>query len=155
MIAVHGVFDSQARDENIAVQLGDGFIGDDETVAVVMQNQAAADLIARESFFVGAGRFVAGCGGCGGCGLALALTLATMVGRRRLRLARGVTIGLAAGQTVATAWDFVDGAAFFELAEHFEQGALVGFSEVQSAGDFAGGRRIGANLQKTKDIVGI
>lgn len=64
-------------------------------------------------------------------------------------------IGLAAGQAVPTTGDFVDGAAFLEFSEHFEQRALVGLFKVQGAGDFAGGRRIGANLQKTKDIVGI
>ena len=157
VVAVHGVVDGQARDENVAVQLGDGFIGHNETVAIVMEDQAATDFVACESFLMNARRFIAsGCAcDCCGCGLAVALALATMVGRRMLHIARGVAVAFAAGQAVATTGDFVDGAAFFEFSEHFEQGALVGFSEVQGARDFAGSRRIGANLQKTKDIVGI
>ena len=67
----------------------------------------------------------------------------------------GVLLAFPARQAVAASGEFVDSAALFELAEHFVERALVRLFEVQAARDVANGRRIGANLQETQDIVGI
>src|SRR5439155_5249919 len=45
MIAVHGVLNGVAGDEDIAVELGHGGIGDDEAVTVVVKNEAALDFV--------------------------------------------------------------------------------------------------------------
>src|SRR5260370_14811198 len=46
VIAVHGVLDCVAGNEDIAVELRHGRIGDDEAVAVVVKNEAAFDFVA-------------------------------------------------------------------------------------------------------------
>jgi hypothetical protein len=69
VVAVHGVFDEIARDEEIAVEIGDGDIGNDETVAVLMEDEAAFDFVAGESFVLResiGGRLGRGPGLCGG-----------------------------------------------------------------------------------------
>jgi hypothetical protein len=43
-VAVHGLADSAGRDEDVALDAGDGFVGDDEAVAVAVGDQAAADV---------------------------------------------------------------------------------------------------------------
>ena len=53
VIAVHGVFDVVARDEKIAVDVGDSDIGNDEAVAVLMEHEVAADLVARCGLVLG------------------------------------------------------------------------------------------------------
>ncbi len=55
---------------------------------------------------------------------------------------------------VAAAGKFADGTPFLELHEHFQQGSVVGFLEIQAATDIIDGDGIGPNLQKTKDIIG-
>jgi hypothetical protein len=47
MVAVHGVFDIGARDEEVAVELGEGSVRDDEAVAVVMEDETASYFVAR------------------------------------------------------------------------------------------------------------
>jgi hypothetical protein len=69
VVAVHGVFDEVAGDEEIAVEIGDGDIGNDETVAVLMEDEAAFDFVAGESFVLResiGGRLGRGPGLCGG-----------------------------------------------------------------------------------------
>ncbi len=54
MVAVHGVLDGVARNEDVAVELGHGRVGNDEAVAVMVENEAAGDFItsgrAREAW---------------------------------------------------------------------------------------------------------
>jgi hypothetical protein len=69
-------------------------------------------------------------------------------------LARRVPFGLAGGETVSSAGQLLDGAALFELGEHFKEGAIVGLFQVEALGDFGGGRGGGPNLQKTQDVIG-
>ena len=45
VIAMHGIFDGVARDEDVAVQLWHGGIGHDKPVAVLMENEPAGDLV--------------------------------------------------------------------------------------------------------------
>ena len=47
MVAVHGVFNVGAGDEEVAVELGDRSVRDDEAVAVVMEDEAAFYFVAR------------------------------------------------------------------------------------------------------------
>ena len=49
-IAVHGVFDVVAWDEDVAVEVGQGHIRDHEAVAILVQDQAALDFVARRGF---------------------------------------------------------------------------------------------------------
>src|SRR4029077_1378564 len=110
MVAVHGIFDGVARNENISVELWHRNIGDDEAVAIVVEDQATFYLIKiRQRGTLG---------------------LRRVTGTRRL--ARGVAILFAAWETVATAGQFLDGMAFFELREHFEERASVGFLQVEA-----------------------
>jgi hypothetical protein len=105
VIAVHGVLDGVARDEDVAVKLRYGGIGDDEAVAVVVKNEAAFYFIAaRERRGLGvargfAGRFLAG----------------------------GVPFGFAVRESVSAAGQFLDGAALFQFGKHLEERAIVGF----------------------------
>ena len=50
VIAVHRVFDEVAGNEEIAVEIGDGDIGNDETVAILMEDEAAFDFVAGKGF---------------------------------------------------------------------------------------------------------
>jgi hypothetical protein len=54
---------------------------------------------------------------------------------------------------VSAAGKFADGAPFFELAEHFQQGMTVGSLEVETAADIVKSGGICPNLQKTKDVI--
>ena len=64
VIAVHGVFDGIARNENITIHIGKGYIGNDEAVAILMENEAAFDFIAGGGFLLG-DFFGSGLGGGG------------------------------------------------------------------------------------------
>ena len=46
MIAVHGVADSVAWDEDVAIDLGHGHVGDYETVAIVVEDQTTSYFVA-------------------------------------------------------------------------------------------------------------
>src|SRR5208337_5514700 len=52
VIAVHGVFDGVAWNENIAIHIGKGDIRNDEAVAILMENQAALDFVAGCRFLL-------------------------------------------------------------------------------------------------------
>src|SRR5260221_14320713 len=58
VIAVHGVFDEVARDEKVAVEIGNGDVGDDEAGAVLGEDETAFDFVARNGFVLG--KFFAG-----------------------------------------------------------------------------------------------
>jgi hypothetical protein len=55
---------------------------------------------------------------------------------------------------VAAPRKFAEGTPFFELHEHFLEGAAVGFVEMEAATDIIDGRGIRPNLQKKKDVIG-
>ena len=48
VVAVHGVFNIGAGDEEVAIELGDESVGNDEAVAVVMEDETAFDFVARQ-----------------------------------------------------------------------------------------------------------
>jgi hypothetical protein len=139
---VHGAIYAAGWNEEIAIELRDRSGGDDEAVAVVMENEAAFYFIASQEI-------------CGGLDLSSISVLRVVdfavVGEVLcLRSCRGqfspVFSGVSFGEAVAASGEFFDGVAFFELGEDFEEGAAVGFSEVQSASDVSGGGGLGFNL---------
>jgi hypothetical protein len=133
VIAVHGVLDGVARDEDVAVELRHGRIGDDEAVAVVVKNEAAFDFVAA--------------GERGGLGTARSVAAGRFLAGR-------IPFRFAAREAVAAARQFLDGAALLELGKHFEEWAIVGLFQVEALGDVAGGRGRASNLQKTQYVIG-
>src|SRR5260370_1384430 len=104
MITVDGVLNGVARDENVDGERRHGGIRHNEAVAVVVKNQAAFYFITTRE----------------GRGLG---TLQRVLGRF---LCRRLLFRLAVREAVSSPWQFLDGAALFELGKHFEQGAIVG-----------------------------
>jgi hypothetical protein len=133
VVAVHGIFDEVARDKKVAVEIGNGDVGNDEAVAVLMENEAAADFVARKRFLLGkffGGRFMRGARLCGGL-------------LRAGRLAK----------EEAAVGNFLDEAAFFELGKHLEEGAAAGAANLEGAGEvFQGGGTV-SKLKKTEDVI--
>ena len=133
MVAVHGVFDGVARNEDVAIELRHRSIGDDKAIAVVMEDQAAFYFILiRER---------------GALGL--------LAPDRNAAVWPAASAFLfAAREAVAAAGQFLDGMAFLELREHFEERPGVGLFQVQALRDLVGGRRLAPNLQKTQYVIG-
>jgi hypothetical protein len=132
VIAVHGVLDGIAGDEDVAVELRHGRIGHHEAIAVVVKNEAAFYFVAAsERRRLGAARRVFG---------------RFLTGR--------VPFGFAAREAVSSAWQFLDGAVLFELGKHFEEPAIVGLFQVEALGDLGGGCGRASNLQKTQYVIG-
>jgi len=50
VVAVHGVFDIVAGDEEVTVEIRDSDIGNDETVAILVEDEAALDFVAGKGF---------------------------------------------------------------------------------------------------------
>jgi hypothetical protein len=131
LVAVHGVFDGIAGDENVAVKLRHGLIRHNEAVAVMVEDEATFDLIAAGDVR----RTV--------CGFGIAT------------LQRGRLFGLAAGKAVTSSGKFFDGATLLEFGEHFEEMAAVGFPQTEAAGDVVRGSGRAPNLQKTQYVIGV
>lgn len=114
VVAVHGVFDVVAGDEEVAVEIGDGDVGNDKAVAVLVEDEAAANFVAGNGFVQG--EFFDGrCGSGAGLGLDW----------------------LKAGDLAkdeAVVGKLFDEAAFFEFGEHLEEGAACGFPDLEGAG---------------------
>jgi len=115
VIAVHGVFDKIAGDEKITVEIGDGDVGNDEAVAVLMEDEAAFDFVAGKRFLLR--EFFGECFGIG-----------ARVGGRLLRAGSLVKKEAAVGK-------FFDEAALFELGEHLQEGATTGSADLERAGE--------------------
>jgi hypothetical protein len=120
---MHGVFDEVAGDEKVAVEIGDGDVGDDEAVAVLVENEAAFDFVAGKGFVLGkcfGGRLGRGPGFCGG-------------------LLRAGSLA----EEEAAVGKFFDEAALFELGKHLKEGAAAGFPDLEGAGEvFEGDRAV-------------
>jgi hypothetical protein len=52
MIAVHGVFHKVAGDEKVAVKIRNRDLGNHKAVAILVENKAALDFIARNDFLL-------------------------------------------------------------------------------------------------------
>jgi hypothetical protein len=132
-VAMHGVFDVIARNENVAINIGESDVGNDKAVAFLMQNEAAMDFVAGSGFVLG--KFVDGFGGS-----------AWLFGRTR-RFG-----GLAKEKTAVG--ELFDEAAFFQFVEHLQQSAAFVFANLEGAGEFIDGHGIVSNLKKTQDVIG-
>src|SRR5712692_541378 len=132
VVAVHGVLDGVAGDENVAVELRHGRIRHDEAIAVVVKNQASFYFIAtRERRGLRMARRVVG-----------------------LSLAARLSFRLGTWEAVPPARQFLDGAPLLELGKHLEQRAIVSFLQMHSLCDLARGRGLASNLQKTQYVIG-
>lgn len=113
VIAVHGVFDVIARDEEVSIEIRDGHVRNHKAIAILVQDQAASDFVAGKRFVLGeffGGQFGGWPGPCGGLLRAESLT-----------------------KEEAAVGKFFDQAALFELGEHLEQGATAGFFDLEGA----------------------
>jgi hypothetical protein len=122
---MHGVFDVVARDKEIAVDVRERNVRNDEAVAVVMEDETAANFVPRGGFVLG-NFFSRFCGG--------GSTLVASNGSRRLP------------QQEAAMRKLLDETAFLEFGEHSEEGAAVILPEVQGAGEFLEVRRVRSKL---------
>jgi hypothetical protein len=110
---VHSVFDVVARDEEITLDVRKRNVRDNEAVAVVMQDETAANFVARAGFVLGnfLNRF---------CGSGAARFLRSSRPRRPTK-------------EEAAMGKLLDETASLEFFEHMEEGAAVIFSEVKGA----------------------
>jgi hypothetical protein len=132
VIAVHSIFDEVAGDEEIAIEVGNGHVGNDEAVAVLMEDEAAANFVARKGFLL---REFFGGRRRSGPGF-----------QRRLR-----TRGLAKDEAIVG--ELFDEAAFFEFGEHLEQGMAGGFLDLEGTGEVFQGDGAVSKLKKTQDVI--
>jgi hypothetical protein len=120
VIAVHGVFDRVARNEDVAFHIGKCDIGYNEAVAVLVENETALDFIVRGGFllndFLGRGF------GSGGGITSRAAEKETPVGK------------------------FFDEAASLEFGEHLEEGAAVTLFHMEGTGEVLEGDRVVSKL---------
>jgi hypothetical protein len=120
VVAMHGVFDEIAGDEKVAIEIGDGDVGDDEAVAVLVEDEAAFDFVAGNGFVLG--EFLA---------------------RRRLGGTRlqGRLLGSGSlAKKEPAVGKLFDETAFFEFGEHLEEGAAVRAANLEGSGEiFEGG----------------
>ena len=116
VVAVHGVFDEIAGDEEVAVEIGDGNVGNDEAVAVLMEDKASFDFVARNGFVLG--EFIWG----------WRLGSGALPGGRLLRAGSLAKKEAAVGK-------FFDEATLFELGEHLKEGAAAGAPDLEGAGE--------------------
>lgn len=120
VIAVHGVFDGVARNEDVAIHIGKCDIGNDKAIAILMENEAALDFVARGGFLLddSLGR---GLGGGGG-------------------------IASRAAEKEAPVGKFLDEAASLEFGEHLKEGAAVTFFHMEAAREVLEGDRVVSKL---------
>jgi hypothetical protein len=123
---MHGVFDVVARDKEIAVDVRKRNVRNDEAVAVVMEDETAANFVPGGGFVLG--NFFSRFCGSGS-------TLLERISRSR-----------SPPQEEAAMRKLLDQTAFLEFGEHREQGAAVILFEVQGAGEFLEGHRVRSKL---------
>jgi hypothetical protein len=119
VVAVHGVFDEVAGDEEIAIEIRNGDIGNDETVTVLVENEAAFDFVAGNGF-----------------------VLREFFNRlpRSGGLLRGMLLRAGSlAKKEAAVGRFFDEAALFELGEHLEEGTAAGPPDLEGAGEILQG----------------
>jgi hypothetical protein len=122
---MHGVFDEVARDKEIAVDVRKRNVRNDEAVAVVMEDETAANFVPGGGFVLGNFFSRLSRGGS---------TLVARSGSRRLP------------QEEAAMRKLLDETALLEFGQHIEEGAAVILLEVQGAGEFLEGHRLRSKL---------
>ena len=130
VIAMHGVFNLVARNEDVAVDVGKGDIGDDESVAIGVVNQAPAYFFAR-----------------GG------LVLSNLLSGRSGRSSGGRRVALGAAKKEAAVSEFLNEAALLEFGEHLKERISVTFSHLKRAGELFDGNRVIPKLKQTQDVI--
>jgi hypothetical protein len=123
---MHGVFDVVARDEEIAVDVRKRNVRNDEAVAVVMEDETAANFVPGGGFVLG--KFFSRFCGSGS-------TLLERGSRSR-----------SPPQEEAAMRKLLDETAFLEFGEHREEGAAVILLEVQGAVEFLEAHRVRSKL---------
>jgi hypothetical protein len=113
-VAMHGIFDAVARNEDITVDVGKSDVSNNKAVAILMENETTANFVARSGFV-------------------LRDFLGGFLGSRALFWGRGDRLGRLPEEEAAVR-KLLDEAAFFELFEHLEEGATVVLLEVEGAG---------------------
>src|SRR5262249_41759950 len=113
-------------------EIGNGYVGNDEAVAVLMEDEAAANFVAGE-------------------GLLLRECLGGR-GRSRFRLWGGELRGRGLIQDKAIVGELFEEAAFFEFGGHLEQGVAGGFLDLERTGEVFEGDRAVSKLKKTQDV---
>jgi hypothetical protein len=134
VVAVHGVLDVIAGDKEVAVKIGDGDIGDNKAVAVVMEDETAADFVA------GGGLMFGKLFGGRGCS--------------KLWPGSGLLGAGEFGEQEAFVGKLLDEAAFLEFGKHLEEGAAGGFFDQEGTGKVFKGDGAVSKLKKTQDIIG-
>jgi hypothetical protein len=110
VIAMHCVFNLVAGDEDVAVDVRESDVGYNETVAIGVVHQAAADFVT-------------------GSGSVLSNLFRRGRGRRR-------GLALRTSKQEAPVSQFLNQPAFFELGKHGENSAAVTFSHLERTGEF-------------------
>jgi hypothetical protein len=119
---MHCVFNIVARNEEVAVDVQESDVGNNEAVAVVMQDETAANFIARGGFVLG--NFFGGNG-------------TSLLGRGRL--------GSLTEEEPAVR-KLLDETPFLEFLEHVEERAAVILPEVEGVGEIGDGHRVISKL---------
>jgi hypothetical protein len=133
-IAMHGIFDAVTRNENVAIDVGKGDVGDNKAVAILMENETTANFVVRSGFVLR--NFLGG-----------------FLGSRAPFLGRGCRLGRLAEEE-ATVGELLDEAAFLEFFEHLEERAAVVLFEVEGAGEVVERDGVISKLKKTQDVIG-
>jgi hypothetical protein len=132
-VAMHGVFDAVARNENIAIDVAESDVGDNKAVAILMENEATTNFVVR-------------------CGFVLRNFLGGFLGSGAPFLGRRGRLGRVAKEE-ATLGELLDEAAFFDFFEHLEEGAAVVLLEVEGAREVVEGDGVISKLKKTQDVI--
>jgi hypothetical protein len=120
---VHRVFNVVARNEEVAIDVRKSDVGNNEAVAVVMQNETAANFIAGGDFVLG--NFF------GGNGASL--------------LGRGSRLGSLTEEEAAVR-KLLDETPFLEFLEHVEERAAMILLEVEGVGEIGEGHGVISKL---------
>src|ERR1700730_5149020 len=130
VVTVHGVVDIIAGDEEVAVEIGNRYVGNDEAIAIVVENEAARNFVARRG-----------------------LMLHWLFGSGRIVM-DGVSVLAGGAKPEAGAGKFFDKATLLELGEHFKECAAIGPLDLQASSEVVEGNGIVLKFKKTKDVIG-
>jgi hypothetical protein len=121
---MHGVFNVVARNEEVAIDVRKSDVGNNEAVAVVMQDETAANFIARGGFVLG--NFFGGFGRNG----------TSLLGRQ---------LGSPKEEEPAVR-KLLDETAFLEFLEHVQEGAAVILPKAERVREIIDGHRVMSKL---------
>jgi hypothetical protein len=115
MIAMHGIANGVARNENVSIDRGDRLVRDNKTIAVMVQHQSTRRLVLARSCRLGArGRW-----------------LRRPFAGRFPTISGGLTRA-APREPVASAGQLLNGLSLFEFRQHLEKGPVIGLFQLQA-----------------------